>query len=91
VPAAGADVACATASRLANNGDIPGAVKAYGGCAGSPGAAAAKGAIQRAAPNAVQAKVFNGDCAGARSIAQAASSIGAGGPANTKLSQGTCK
>jgi eukaryotic-like serine/threonine-protein kinase len=90
-PAAGADVACATASRLAGNGDIPGAVKAYGGCAGSPGAAAAKGAIQRAAPNAVQAKVFNGDCAGARAIAQAASSIGAGGPANTKLSQGTCK
>jgi eukaryotic-like serine/threonine-protein kinase len=91
-PTVNKDAACAEANRLANNRDISGAVRAYAGCAGSPGAAAAKASIQREAPAAVQAKIFNGDCAGARAIAQAASSIGAGGPANTKLAQNAqCK
>ena len=86
-PAVRGDAACAEATRLANNGNIPGAVSAYAGCEGSPGAAGAKAAIQRAAPGAVQAKIFNGDCKGARAIAQAAASIGAGGPATARLDQ----
>jgi hypothetical protein len=35
----------------------------------------------------VQAKIFNGDCKGARAIAQAAASVGAGGPAMAKVDQ----
>jgi eukaryotic-like serine/threonine-protein kinase len=86
-PAVRGDAACSEASRLASNGNIIGAVKAYDGCVGSPGAAGAKAAIQREAPGAVQAKIFNADCNGARAIVQAASSIGAGGPATARIDQ----
>jgi len=78
------EAACTEARKLADNGDIQGAVRVYAGC-DVAGQGPAKAAIARAAPAAVQRKVFNGDCAGAKAIAQAASGIGAGASAEAVL------
>jgi hypothetical protein len=83
-PALSGDAACAEAKRLADNGDAAGAAKVYGGCSGA-GQAVAKSAITRAAPDAVRRRVFNGDCAGARSLLASLSAIGAAGAAGAVL------
>jgi serine/threonine-protein kinase len=85
-PAVTGDAACAEARRLAQNGDVGGAARVYGNCpAGSPGQADAKSAISRAAPDAVRRKIFNGDCAGAKSLLAALNAIGAAGSAASVL------
>jgi hypothetical protein len=84
------DGACLEARKQADNGDVPDAVRYYGSCEG-PNQASAKAAIARRAPEAVQKKVFNGDCAGARAVLAAAKSIGAAGGADAVLAGSKCK
>jgi eukaryotic-like serine/threonine-protein kinase len=87
-PAITGDAACAEAKRLADNGDAGGAARLYGGCTngGSPTASAgAKRAIERAAPDAVRRRIFNGDCAGARALLTTLNGIGAAGGAAAVL------
>ena len=76
-PALTGDAACAEAKRLADNGDVAGAVRVFGSCSGA-GAAAAKSSIRRSAPDAVRRRIFNGDCPGARSLLASLNAIGAG-------------
>jgi serine/threonine-protein kinase len=83
-PAVTGDAACAEAKRLADNGDAGGAARVFGTCSGG-GAAAAKSAITRAAPDAVRRKIFNGDCPGARSLLASLNAIGAAGAAGAVL------
>jgi eukaryotic-like serine/threonine-protein kinase len=78
------DAACAEAKRLADNGDAGAAARAFTTCSG-PNAAAAKAAITRSAAASVQRKIFNGDCAGARALIAALSTIGAAGGAEAVL------
>jgi eukaryotic-like serine/threonine-protein kinase len=83
-PALTGDAACAEAKRLADNGDAGGAARVFGGCTGA-GAAGAKAAIQRSAPDAVRRRIFNGDCAGARALLATLNNIGAAGTAGAVL------
>jgi outer membrane biosynthesis protein TonB len=88
------DAACAQSEQAARNGNIEGAVALYRSCAASGGSSSAQGAararIRQQAPLVVRRRGFNGDCDGARSAANAASSIGEGGPAQAALSQTSC-
>jgi hypothetical protein len=83
-----ADALCKQSEQAAKGLNIEGAVSLYRSCAakgGSPTAqAAARIRIRNAAPEAVKRRGFNGDCAGARSAASAASSIG-GAPVRRQL------
>jgi serine/threonine-protein kinase len=78
------DAACAEAKRQGENGDAAAAVRVFAGCTG-PGAAAARSAIVRAAPDAVKRRIFNGDCAGAKALVAALTAIGAAGGAQAVL------
>jgi serine/threonine-protein kinase len=90
-PALSGDAACAEARRLADNGDIGGAARVFTGCTGA-NAGSAKSAIERGSADAVKRKIFNGDCAGARSIVTALEAIGAAGRAKPVLDGATqCK
>jgi hypothetical protein len=94
-PAITGDAACAEAKRVAENGDAAGAARVFGGCSngGSPAAvSAAKRAIERAAPEAVRRRIFNGDCAGARTLLATLNGIGAAGTSAAVLDGATqCK
>jgi hypothetical protein len=79
-PALKGEPACNEAKRLAQSQDVAGAVRAYAGCDG-PSAAAAKTAIARSAPEAVQRKIFNNDCSGAKALAASVSALGGGNEA----------
>ncbi len=89
------DAACAQAKSLASGGNIEGAVAMYNRCRSTGGSAnalqAARARIQTSAPAAVRSRGFNGNCAGAKSAAAAASSIGAGGPARAQLAKTSCR
>jgi hypothetical protein len=89
------DAACQQASGAAKGGNIEGAVSLFRTCAatgGSPGAQAnTRIHIRTSAPAVVQRRAFNGNCDGARSAANAASSIGEGGPAQSALARTSCK
>ncbi len=89
-PALKGDAACAEARRLAGNGDVGGASRAYASCDGA-GAMAARNSISQAAPEAVKRKAFNHDCAGAKAIVASANAAGVGGPAAAALAQSSCK
>ncbi|HKQ71489.1 MAG TPA: protein kinase [Polyangiaceae bacterium] len=90
-PALTGDAACAEAKRLGENGDAAGAARVFAGCSG-PGAGVARGAIARSAPAAVQRRIFNGDCAGAKALVAALSAIGATGGAEATLNNAVqCK
>ena len=78
------DAACVESKRLGENGDAAGAVRVFAGCTG-PGAAAARSAIVRSAPEAVKRRIFNGDCAGARALVAALTAVGAAGGAAAVL------
>jgi hypothetical protein len=69
---------------LAENGDAMAAVRVLAGCTG-PGLATARAAIVRSAPDAVRRRIFNGDCAGAKALVAALSSIGAAAGATAIL------
>jgi eukaryotic-like serine/threonine-protein kinase len=94
VAAVDADAICRQSAQAAQNGNIEGAVALYKSCAskgGSSGAqATARARIRNAAPNVVKQRGFNGDCTGARSAANAASSIGEGAQAQAALAQTSC-
>ena len=83
-PALTGDAACAEAKRMAENGDVAGAVRVFGGCSGA-GAGPAKSAISQAAPAAVRRRIFNGDCPGARALLASLNNIGAAGTAGAVL------
>jgi len=83
-PTLSGEAACAEARRLAEIDDLAGAARAFAGCSG-PGAAGARNAIARRAPDAVKRRIFNGDCAGARALVAALNSIGAGAAASSAL------
>ena len=73
---------------MAENGDAAGAARMFGGCGngGSPAASsAARAAIERAAPDAVKRRIFNGDCPGARALLATLKGIGAAGGAEAVL------
>ncbi|MCC6213988.1 MAG: protein kinase [Polyangiaceae bacterium] len=95
-PASGptGDAACAAASASAGGGAIESAVSLYQRCqstGGSPGAlAGAKARIAGAAPGAVRSRAFNGNCPGAKSAANAASSIGVSS-GQRELERTTCR
>ena len=78
------DAACSEARRLADNGDTAGALRIFAGCSGSL-SAQARNAITRSAPSAVQRRIFNGDCAGARALVSSLAAIGAVGGADAVL------
>ncbi len=89
------DAACTQSQSAARSGNIEGAVSLYNKCASTGGSSGAlntaRGRIQAAAPGVVKSRAYLGNCAGARSAANAASSIGAGGPAQAALASTSCK
>jgi serine/threonine-protein kinase len=89
------DAACSQAMTLASASNIEAAVTMFKRCQSTGGSARALGnarsRIQFQAPTAVERRAFNQDCIGARSAVAAASSIGAGGPAQAKLNTTNCR
>ena len=89
------DAACNQSKSLASSGNIEAAVALYRRCQSTGGSATATRAafvrIQVRAAQVVQSRAFNGNCAGARSAAAAASSIGAGSRAQAQLRQTKCR
>jgi hypothetical protein len=58
---------------------------------GSPSALAnARARIRTFAPRAVKDRAYLGNCSGAKSVVNAASSIGEGGPAQNAYNQTSC-
>lgn len=88
------DAACAASEAAARGGSIEGAVAMYNKCqstGGSPGAlSAARARIRSQAPSVVKNRAFRGDCPGAKSAANAASSIGENG-GQAALATTSCK
>jgi serine/threonine protein kinase len=83
-PALSGDAACAEAKRLADIGDVAGGARLLASCSG-PSSAGAKAAIARSATDAVRRRVFNGDCAGAKTLLDALRAVGAAGGAEAVL------
>jgi len=81
------DAACGASRQAAQRGNIEGAAALYQQCQKTGGSASALGAarmeIERQAPNVVRNRAFRGDCAGAKSAANAAASVGAGARAQS--------
>jgi eukaryotic-like serine/threonine-protein kinase len=94
VSSAQADALCKQSEQAAGAGNIEGAVALFNSCVSNGGSATAQAAararIRRAAPGVVKQRGFNGDCAGARSAVNAASSIGEGAGAQAALAQTSC-
>jgi eukaryotic-like serine/threonine-protein kinase len=89
-PGVTGEAACAKARDLANAQQIEAAVAAYRSCQnGGSSAPSAHATIARNAGPAARTARFRHDCAAARRIASAASSIGAAGSAESEASQ--CK
>jgi serine/threonine-protein kinase len=88
------NAACAQASSLASGGNIEGAVAMYNRCRSTGGSANAQrtaaARIRTRAPVVVKQRAYLGNCAGARSAASAASSIGVGAPAQAALAGTKC-
>ncbi len=88
------DEACRQSDAAARSGNIEGAVALYKVCASTGGSPSlqvnARARIQMRAPDVVKRRAFLDNCAGARAAASAASSIGAGGPAQNALAQTSC-
>jgi eukaryotic-like serine/threonine-protein kinase len=94
-PPPGGDAACRSAVALANGEQIEAAASALRQCESTGGSTALQGSarrsIQTRAPGVVKRRAFNGDCPGARGAANAASSVGAGGPAQAELARTSCR
>ncbi|MBI3204426.1 MAG: protein kinase [Myxococcales bacterium] len=88
------DAACAASSQAASSWNIEGAVALYRQCektGGTPsGLGNARTRIRLSSPKAVRDRAFLGNCKGAKSAADAASSVGEGGPAQAEYAKSSC-
>jgi hypothetical protein len=81
---------CDACINAAQSGNISGAAAAAGKCSDAGKKAQCQSIVKSKAPPLAQAAAFNGNCAGAKAIAAAATQMGAGsGSLNSKLK--TCK
>jgi eukaryotic-like serine/threonine-protein kinase len=88
----GSGDACETCLTQARSGNVAGAVSALNSCADDAKKRACRSRIGAVAPRAAQQAAFNGNCAGAKAIIQAAKAAGAGTPRlDSALDRTSCK